>query len=207
MSAAERFARGLAALGLDLPRAVQETMLAYLALLAKWNRAYNLTAVRQEQAMVGQHLLDSLAVLPHLEGESLADVGSGAGLPGVPLAIARPGWRVALVESNQKKAAFLEQVRIEFRLDNLQVVRERVEAYRPDEPYAVVIARAFSDLAEFVRLSAHLVAVGGMLAAMKGIYPYEELAGLPSGFVADRVVALDVPETEGTRHLVLIRRN
>jgi 16S rRNA (guanine527-N7)-methyltransferase len=199
-------ARGLATLGLDLPPQAQARLLDYLALLAKWNRTYNLTAVRDAQAMVGQHLLDSLAVLPHLRGDSVADVGSGGGLPGIPLAIARPEWRVVLVEGNQKKAAFLEQARIELALANVEVVRRRVESWHPSDPFAVVITRALSDVAEFVRLAAHLLAPDGMLAAMKGVYPFEEIAQVPAGFTVDKVVGLKVPQIDGVRHLVLIRK-
>ena len=206
MSHAERLWRGLAALDLELPPEAQRRLLDYVTLLAKWNRTYNLTAVRDETAMVGQHLLDSLAILPHLSGDSVADVGSGGGLPGIPLAIARPAWRVVLVESNQKKAAFLEQARIELGLANVAVVRERVESWQPAQRFDIVVSRAFSDLAEFVRLSAHLLAPGGCIAAMKGVYPYEEIAQLPAEFALVDVIALAVPDVEGARHLVLIRK-
>lgn len=207
MSVAGLLSSGVAALGLDLPTATQKRLLDYLALLAKWNRTYNLTAVREAQAMVGYHVLDSLAVLPHLAADSLVDVGSGGGLPGIPLAIARPSWRVALVESSQKKAAFLEQCRIELGLENVEVVHQRVEAWRPPALFAMVISRAFSDLAEFVRLSEHLLAAGGVIAAMKGVHPYEELAQLPAEFAAIAVVPLRVPDVDGERHLVLISKN
>lgn len=205
-SHSDALARGLDALGLELPAAAQGKLLDYLALLAKWNRSYNLTAVRDESAMVGQHLLDSLAVLPRLTFESLADIGSGGGLPGIPLAIARPQSRVALVEINAKKAAFLQQAKIELALTNVDVVRERVESWRPPQPFAVVTSRAFSDLAEFLRLSAHLVAPGGLFAAMKGVYPHEEIAQIGAGFSLEEVLPLSVPQVQGARHLVLIRK-
>jgi 16S rRNA (guanine527-N7)-methyltransferase len=206
MSQAELLWRGLGELGLDLPPEAQRSLLDYLALLAKWNRSYNLTAVRDESAMVGQHVLDSLAILPHLEGDSLADIGSGGGLPGIPLAIARPDWRVALVESNQKKAAFLQQAKIELGLTKVEVVRSRVEQWQPAQPYDVVTSRAFSDIAEFLRLTFHLLAPGGVFAAMKGVHPYEEIAQIPGGFGVDTVIPLTVPQVEGARHLVLIRK-
>ena len=179
----------------------------YLALLAKWNRTYNLTAVRDEAAMVGQHVLDSLAVLPWLTFDSLADVGSGGGLPGIPLAIARPEARVALVESNQKNAAFLQQAKIELGLANVEVVQARAEGWRPEPLFDTVTSRAFSDLAEFLRLTSHLLAAGGVFAALKGVYPYEEIAQIPAGFTLDKVIPLTVPQLEGARHLVLIRKN
>lgn len=207
MSLADPLASGIAALGLGLSRACQHRLTDYLTLLAKWNRTYNLTAVRDERAMVGYHLLDSLAVLPHLAGDSLADIGSGGGLPGIALAIARPQWRVALVEISQKKAAFLEQCKIELALRNVEVVHQRVEAWRPQALFATVIARALADLAEFVRLSEHLLAAGGTMAAMKGVYPYEELAQLPAGFASADVLPLRVPGVDGARHLVLISKN
>ncbi len=157
--------------------------------------------------MVSHHLLDSLAVLPHLGGaKRLADIGSGGGLPGIPLAIARPGLQVALVESNQKKSAFQQQAKIELGLANVSVHCERVEAWQPEEKCDVVISRAFSDLAEFVKLSGHLLAEGGALLAMKGVHPYEEIAQLPAGWRVAEVTLLQVPGVEGARHLVRVER-
>lgn len=202
----ERLAAGLAALGLELSAAAQAKLVAYLGLLAKWNRTYNLTAVRDEQAMVGQHLFDSLAVLPHLPAGRLADVGSGAGLPGVPIAIAEPQRPVALIESNQKKAAFQREAKMALGLANLEVVERRVEAFRPPAPFAVVISRAFADLGDFVQLSGHLLAPGGLLAAMKGLHPHEEIARLPEGWSVQATPELRVPEVRGARHLVLLRK-
>lgn len=207
MKSEEQLARGLAALGLDLPPAAQEKLLAYAALLGKWNKVYNLTALRDEQQVVSHHLLDSLAVLPHLGGaKRLADIGSGGGLPGIPLAIARPDLQVALVESNQKKSAFQQQAKIELGLANVSAHCERVEAWQPEEKYDVVISRAFSDLAEFVKLSGHLLAEGGVLLAMKGVHPYEEIAQLPAGWRVADVTPLQVPGVEGARHLVRVER-
>src|SRR5690606_16493154 len=148
----------------------------------KWNRVHNLTSVRSLEAMLTRHVLDSLAVLPYISGPRIADVGSGAGLPGIPLALARSDWHVTLIESNHKKAAFLEQARIELKLKNVEVVIKRVENFHPKQEFDIVISRAFSDLTDFVRLAAHLGlqgSGGGMLVAMKGIYPHEELAQLP----------------------------
>ena len=207
MSTAEQLSRGLVALGLDLPPSAQEKLLAFAALLGKWNKVYNLTALRDADQVVSHHLLDSLAVLPHLgNAKRLADIGSGGGLPGIPLAIARPVLQVALVESNQKKSAFEQQAKIELGLANVSVHCERVEAWQPEEKCDVVVSRAFSDLAEFVKLSGHLLAEGGALLAMKGVHPYEEIAQLPAGWRVAEVIPLQVPGVEGARHLVRVER-
>jgi 16S rRNA (guanine527-N7)-methyltransferase len=198
--------RGLQMLGLALSAGVGEQLLRYTALLAKWNRTYNLTAVRDPLAMVSHHLLDSLAVLPHLAfaptGAHVADIGSGPGLPGIPLAMARPDWHVALVESNDKKAAFLQQAKIELALANVEIHAGRVEAWRPAERFAVVISRAFAELADFVAACRHLVAPGGVMAAMKGKDPRSEIARLPNEYRC-QVLRLDVPFVDAERHLVL----
>lgn len=207
MTSEEQLARGLAALGLDLPPSAQERLLAFAALLGKWNRVYNLTALRDAEQVISHHLLDSLAVLPHLgKAKRLADIGSGGGLPGIPLAIARPQLPVALVESNQKKSAFEQQAKIELGLANVSVHCERAEAWQPEEKCDVVISRAFSDLAEFVKLTGHLLAEGGVLLAMKGVHPYEEIAQLPAGWRVAEVIPLQVPGVEGARHLVRVER-
>jgi 16S rRNA (guanine527-N7)-methyltransferase len=204
MSPAEQLGRGVDALGLALPPAQLEQLLAYLALLAKWNKVYNLTAVREENKMVSHHLLDSLAVLPHLRGGRLLDVGSGGGLPGIPLAIARGDMRVTLLDSHQKKTAFLKQVAIDLGLDNVEVVQHRVEEYRPAVLFDTVISRAFADLGEFASLSRHLLAPGGQFAAMKGIHPHEEIAQLPEGVTLRQVVPLTVQGLDAQRHLLLL---
>jgi 16S rRNA (guanine527-N7)-methyltransferase len=207
MTPAVRLARGLAALEVDVSPQAQEKLLAFAVLLGKWNKVYNLTALREEEQVISHHLLDSLAVLPHLgAARRLADIGSGGGLPGIPLAIARPDVHVALVESNQKKSAFQQQARIELGLDNVSVHCERVEGWQPEEKCDVVISRAFSDLAEFVRLSGYLLAAGGALLAMKGVHPYEEIAQLPAGWRVAEVMPLQVPGVEGARHLVRVVR-
>lgn len=207
MTPAVRLARGLAALEVDVSPQAQEKLLAFAVLLGKWNKVYNLTALREEEQVISHHLLDSLAVLPHLgAARRLADIGSGGGLPGIPLAIARPDVHVALVESNQKKSAFQQQARIELGLGNVSVHCERVEGWQPEEKCDVVISRAFSDLAEFVRLSGHLLAAGGALLAMKGVHPYEEIAQLPAGWRVAEVMPLQVPGVEGARHLVRVVR-
>jgi 16S rRNA (guanine527-N7)-methyltransferase len=192
--------RGLGEMALELPAGAPQRLLDYLALLVKWNRTHNLTAIRDPLAMVTHHLLDSLSVLPHLPlaaaGARIADVGSGAGLPGIPLAIARPRWRVALAESSQKKAAFLRQAAIELALDNVEVHEGRVEAWRPQPPFDLVISRAFAALAEFIAACRHLVVPGGTLVAMKGTKPKDLKAGCS-------LISLHVPLLEAQRHLVL----
>ncbi len=201
--------QGLGELALTLPVGAREQLLRYVALLAKWSRTYNLTAIRNPLEMVSQHLLDSLAVIPYLPLRSgdavLADVGSGAGLPGIPLAIARPAWRVTLNDASQKKCAFLRQATIELALRNVEVQEGRVEAWLPARGFEVVISRAFAELASFVSACRHLVARGGALAAMKGTYPGEELARLPAGCRCDQAFALRVPLLGAERHLVLCR--
>lgn len=198
--------RGLQQLALAVPPGACDRMMAYIALLAKWNRTYNLTAVRDPLAMVSHHLLDSLAVLPHLPlpaGARVADAGSGAGLPGIPLALARPQWQVALAESNQKKAAFLRQAAIELGLGNVEVHEGRVEAWQPQAAFALVISRAFTELAQFVAACRHLLAPGGALAAMKGKNPAAEIARLPADVRCRQVVVLHTPFLDAERHLVL----
>ena len=204
MSLAETLAQGVSALELSLDAATQRRLLDYVALIEKWNRVHNLTAVRDSAQMVGNHLLDCLAVLPHFAPGTVADVGSGAGLPGIPIALARPEHAVTLIESNHKKAAFLRQAVIELSLANVEVVSERVETWQPPRRYDVVISRAFSDLPEFVQLAGRLCAPTGMLVAMKGVHPYEELAQLPGLFRLRSVVPLKIPGLRAQRHLVLL---
>lgn len=197
---------GLAALEIELPSGARAGLLGYLGLLSKWNRTYNLTAIRDPLAMVSHHLLDSLAVLPHLPmpeaDPSLADAGSGAGLPGIPLALARPDWQVWLAESSGKKAAFLRQAAMELRLHNVSVYEGRVETWQPASRFAVVISRAFSELRKFVVACRHLVAEGGLLAAMKSTRAQEEVRGLDAHC---RAVGLRVPLLNAERCLVLCR--
>ena len=201
--------QGLGELALTLPVDAREQLLRYVALLAKWSRTYNLTAIRNPLEVVSQHLLDSLAVIPYLPMPSgdavLADVGSGAGLPGIPLAIARPAWRVTLNDASQKKCAFLRQATIELALRNVEVQEGRVEAWLPARRFEVVISRAFAELASFVAACRHLVARGGALAAMKGTYPGEELGRLPACCRCDQAFPLRVPLLDAERHLVLCR--
>ncbi|HSC95591.1 MAG TPA: 16S rRNA (guanine(527)-N(7))-methyltransferase RsmG [Burkholderiales bacterium] len=206
MTLAQQLAQGVAELGVTLPEGAPQRLLAYLDLLQKWNRAYNLTAVRQAPRMVSYHLLDSLAAVAHVTAATILDVGSGAGLPGIPLAVALPDSRVTLIDSNHNKAAFLRQVVMELRLANAQVVCERAEAWKPAVAFDVVISRAFSDLAEFISLAGRHAAPAGRLVAMKGVYPYEEIAQLPQGWRVLEVIPLAVPGLRAQRHLVAVGR-
>lgn len=196
---------GLAALGIELPLKGQEQLLAYLALLQKWNKTYSLTALREPEKAVSHHLLDSLAVRPYVTDETLLDVGSGGGMPGIPLAIVCPGLRVTLLDSNSKKTAFLQQAAIELGLSNVAVHCGRVEQYQPVEKFAVIVSRAFSNLADFVTLSRPLLRADGRWLAMKGLWPHEEIASLPADIVVEKVYHLAVPGVEAERHLVVLR--
>jgi len=200
--------RGVAELGVALPAGASETLERYLGLLDKWNRTYNLTAIRAPLQMVSHHLLDSLAVLPHLAAEeraTLLDAGSGGGLPGIPLAIARPRWQVTLNDANGKKAAFLRQAAADLKLKNVAVHEGRLESWTPPARFAIVISRAFAELAQFIADCRHLLAPGGVLAAMKGVYPREDLAKVPAGCDCAQVLPLKVPQLDAARHLVLCR--
>lgn len=205
----ETLESGLAALALD--RALAAPLLDYLALLLRWNRTYNLTAVRDPGEMVTKHLLDSLAMHPHVDaiaaaGGSLADLGTGAGLPGIPLAIAKPGLRVTLVESAGKKARFMREAVRQLGLDHVRVAESRIEAL--DEPgrYDAITARALATLPLIIELGGHLLKPGGRLLAMKGTYPAEEIAALPPGWLVQDTQVLRVPGLAAERHLVTIGR-
>lgn len=204
MSLSEKLAQGVAELGLRVPEETLRKLLDYLALIAKWNRVHNLTSVRESSKIVSNHLLDCLAVVPHLEARTVLDVGSGAGLPGIPLALMWPQASVTLLDSNHKKAAFLRQAVIELGLNNVDVACARVEIWQPAREFDLVISRALSGLPEFLDLAGRLCGVDGVVAAMKGVYPYEELAQLPHEFRLRSVVPLKVPGVRTERHLVLL---
>jgi 16S rRNA (guanine527-N7)-methyltransferase len=202
-------ASGVAALGLALSGAQQAQLTAYVALLAKWNKTYNLTAIRDPQRMITHHLLDALAVVPHLPAQSalrILDVGSGGGVPGIPLAIARPDARVVMVDSNHKKASFLVQAAIELGLANAESHAVRIEEFAPRAPFDIVISRAFSDLAAFAAVAAPHLAPRGRMFAMKGVHPDEELAQLPGDCVVLAAPSLAVPGLDATRHLIVLQR-
>ena len=211
MSMAATLAKGSAALGLDLPAEAQEKLLAFARLLIKWNKVYNLTAIRDEAQVVTHHLLDSLSVLPQLTGITrLVDVGSGGGLPGVVLAICRPELQVDSVETVQKKATFQNQARIELKLANFRAHHARIENWQPayfaEQPVDGIVSRAFADLADFVNLSAHLAGPETRILAMKGVYPADEIARIPAGFALERSTPLTVPGLDAERHLIIVKR-
>ena len=195
--------RGLKELDIELGQAQIELLLRYLNLVVKWNRVHNLTAIREPLDMVSLHLLDSLAIIPFLRAGSILDVGTGAGLPGIPLAIAMPESRVTLLDTSSKRTAFLTQAVSELGLNNASVVNARVEQWRGG-PFDVIVSRAFSELRDFVEASQHLLAAGGTFAAMKGVRPDAEIAALPQSFFVTRVEALKVPGVNAERHLVMI---
>ena len=206
---AEALERGIAALGLAVTAAQRAQLLAYLDLLAKWNKTYNLTAIREPERMVTHHLLDALAVLPELprsDALRILDVGSGGGIPGLPFAIVRPDWQLTLIDTSHKKVAFLTQAAIELRLPNVAAHAIRVEDFEPAAPYDIVISRAFADLATFATSSARHLASDGLLVAMKGVHPDEELAELPPEFTVVGTPVLVVPGLDAARHLIVMQR-
>ena len=197
---------GVGQLGLRIAPAERRRLLDFIALLHRWNRVYNLTAVRDPVRMVTLHLLDSLAVLPFLHGRRVLDLGTGAGLPGVPLSVAEPERRFTLLDSNGKKIRFLRQVKSELRLGNVDVVRSRAEEYRPSPGFDCVTARAFASLSDILSLARPLFgSSGGLLLAMKGRRPDAELAALDWDPERVQVIRLRVPHLEHERHLVRIR--
>lgn len=208
-----RLEQGACQLGLALSDEQIDQLMAYLALLVKWNKAYNLTAVRDPEEMVSRHLLDSLAVVPHLQGECILDVGSGAGLPGIPLAIIYPERKISLLDSNGKKSRFQLQAKMELKLDNLTVLQARVEQLQvgsKDVPtsFDCITSRAFSSLQLMVESSQQLLAEGGHWLAMKGVFPEQELTDL-SGVCPEvkltESITLDVPGCDGQRHLLRLK--
>ncbi len=202
MTEAALLASGISQMGLDVSRETQDKLLAYMALLQKWNKVYNLTAVREPKEMVTLHLLDSLSVLPHIQGNRLLDVGSGAGLPGIVLAIVKPELKVTTIDTVQKKAIFMRQVKGELDLHNLEVVHARVESYQAVEKFEMIISRAFSEIALFVNLTKHLLAEHGVWLAMKGQIPHVELNELD--VKNKKIIPLSVAGLEAERHLVVL---
>lgn len=204
MSLAPALLAGLATLKLDVTAAKQRQLLNFIDLLEKWNGVYNLTALREPEQMLAQHILDSLAVVPHLQAKTLVDVGSGAGVPGIPLAVARDDIEITLIDSNHKKATFMREAQMQLNLKNVQVVCTRVEGFHSVNGFDAVISRAFSDLAEFVRVSRHLCAPGARLFAMKGMLPYEEMLQLPADVKVVSQLPLAIPGVAAQRHLIIL---
>ena len=196
-------AAGLAELSIPLSDEAQRKLLAFRDLLLKWNKTYNLTALRDPEQAISHHLLDSLAILPHVGSGSLLDVGSGGGLPGIPLAIARPELSVSMVDTVQKKATFLQQASIELGLKNVSVYHARVEEMQGQ--YAQISSRAFAEIGLFIDLTRHLLAPGGRWLAMKGIRPDDELKTLPADIAVEAIVPLTVPGLAAERHLIILR--
>jgi 16S rRNA (guanine527-N7)-methyltransferase len=206
---ASLLAEGVASLALQVSATQQERLLDYLELLSKWNGVYNLTAIREPRQMLIQHVLDSLAIVPHLAphgASSILDVGTGGGLPGIVLAIVMPEWRITLNDIVHKKTAFLTQAKGVLGLANITVVTGRVETLRPgievDAQFDMIVSRAFAELSDFVTVARHLLAPGGAMWGMKGVRPEEEIARLPQDIVVEQVIRLQVPLLEAERHLV-----
>ena len=199
--------QGLTALGQDLPSASVDKLLQFIALLAKWNKTYNLTAVREPSQMVPLHLLDSLVMRPFLQGDAVLDVGTGPGLPGIPLAIICPDVHFTLLDSNSKKTRFITQAVLELGIKNVTVVQSRAEAFQPIGQYSSIITRAFASIPDMLVMIKHLCSNTTRVIAMKGQYPQEELTAWPEGFVCDGVETIQVPGLDAQRHVVLIHRD
>lgn len=197
---------GLQSLGIALDPVTQEGQLAFLGLLQKWNKAYNLTAVRDPSQMVSRQLLDSLAVMPYISADAVLDVGAGGGLPGIPLALAFPERRFTLLDSNSKKTRFLTQCVLELGLDNVEVVHARAEDFHPEQPFRQITSRAFTALENLVNWCEPLLAPDGHFLAMKGQFPEDELAALPEAWKLADNIELTVPGCDGARHLLIIDR-
>jgi 16S rRNA (guanine527-N7)-methyltransferase len=203
MTQAERLATGIAEMGLNVSAEKQQKLLDYIGLLQKWNKVYNLTAIRNPLEMITLHLLDSLSVLPYVKAKSLLDVGSGGGLPGIVLAICMPELSVTTIDAVQKKVIFMRQVKGELGLSNLEVVHGRVEDFQPKEKFELIISRAFSEITLFIKLTRHLLAANGKWLAMKGAVPHHELAGVH----VNKIYPLTVDGLEAERHLIVIENH
>lgn len=203
-----KLSRLLTAAGISLPENQKAQLIAYVGMLDKWNKAYNLTSVRDPGEMLVRHILDSIVVEPHLSGERFIDVGTGPGLPGVPLAIVRPESHFTLLDSLGKRVRFLKQVQHELKLGNITPVQSRVEDFPAEPPFDGVISRAFASLSDMVNWCQHLPAAGnGRFYALKGLLPDDEIALLPGNWAVDKTIKLSVPELDGERHLVVIKTN
>lgn len=198
---------GIAAQGLQVEDQARAAMLQYLGLLQRWNKAYNLTSIKDPAQMLSYHLLDSLSIGPHLQGQSFIDVGTGAGLPGIPLAVTHPDKTFSLLDSNGKKIRFLFQIKTALKLGNVKEMQGRVEEYKPEQRYDGVISRAFASLTDMIEGSEHLLVAGGRFYAMKGRYPDKELSALPKGYKVEQAIELEVPTLDQQRHLVIIKKS
>lgn len=205
-SISEALEAGAGAMGLGLSAGQRDSLLVLIDELEAWNRRFNLTAIREPREMVAKHLLDSLSIQQWLHGASVADVGTGAGFPGLPLAVMNPQRRFALIESTTKKARFVQHAAAAMGLDNVEVVNARAEAHKPATPFDTVVCRAVGKVSDFIRLAGHLCAPDGRMLAMKGQYPEAELHDLPKGWRTVAVHRLDVPGLDAQRHLVELAR-
>lgn len=190
----------------NLSKEMQEQITTYLLLLAKWNKAYNLTSVRDPKEMITRHILDSLVITPYVHGDFILDVGSGAGLPGIPLAITQPERKFVLLDSNGKKTRFLIHVISILKLANVSVVQARVEEFMTPHCFTTIVARAFSSLNEFLQKTQHLCCDDGLFLAMKGNYPIAELAEIDNQFMIEKIQPLDVSGLNAERHLVIAKK-
>ena len=197
-------ASGIQQLGIVIEAEEQKKMMKYLGLLQKWNHVYNLTAINKIEQMVSHHLLDSIVVLPYLKAGRWLDVGSGAGLPGLILALMRPDWEFELLDSSSKKCSFLQQVVIELNIKNIQITCTRVEDYKNIKKFDGIISRAFAELEKFIVLTHHLLTPGGVWVAMKGILPDQEFQRLPTGIMLKHIVSLQVPGMDSERCLAIL---
>ena len=205
MAASDSLARGIDELRLDIDDDAFDRMLAFVDLMIKWNRVYNLTSVRDPEQIVRRHILDSLVVIPYLQGNRILDVGSGGGLPGIPLSLACPDRHFTLLDSNGKKTRFLTQARAELGLENVEVAKARIEQFQPKQAFDTIISRAFSSVGEMASNTVRLCAEGGRIIAMKGIYPVAEMENLPETVEFVESVPLQVPGLEAERHLIILQ--
>lgn len=202
-----KLSRLLAEAGISLSDQQQQQLVAYVEMLHKWNKAYNLTSVRDPNEMLVRHILDSIVVAPHLQGTRFIDVGTGPGLPGIPLSIVRPDSHFTLLDSLGKRVRFLRQVQHELKLTNIEPVQSRVEDFPAEPPFDGVISRAFASLNDMVSWCHHLPGDAGRFYALKGQLPEDEIALLPAGLAVESIVELKVPHLEGERHLVIVKAN
>lgn len=205
MSYSETLQQGVQALDLNLSETTQAQLLDYLRLLEKWNHVYNLTAITDFSEMIPKHLLDSLSIEPHIVGQRILDVGTGAGLPGLVLAIVHPDWECTLLDSNSKKIRFIQQVVAELNLNNVHLVHSRIEDFEPNCPFSTIICRAYTSLHDFLAQTEELCEPKGSLLAMKGLYPEQEIAELVHLPVKLESITLQVPQLSAQRHLIVMK--
>jgi 16S rRNA (guanine527-N7)-methyltransferase len=206
VTSADRLDQHIAALNLSLDQVARDKLLAYVALILKWNKVYNLTAIRDEMQAIDLHIADSLTLVPHVTEDRIADIGAGAGLPGIVLAICKPELQVELVDTVDKKCVFMRQAAGTLGLKNVSVHHVRVENWRPDAPFKAISSRAFAELVDFVSWTDHLLAEGGRWLAMKGVYPSDEITRLPAGVRVSESIPLKVPGMDVERHLIILQK-